>query len=404
MDSTTCKRSLFSFLTEPLLPLQPRASLAHGLFLAEVRSRSEARAPVSYSHYSGSMGSSYGSGGGSGPRGPAGFIGCCISIVVVCGVIVGIGKFAKWSYFKIFPPKTEVAAADESTPAISSNRSPRNQRQSSALAVPRSSAPTSGPAVREEHSQPAREQADVLTSPKGIAQPSEEPDEPVNVPSPLPISGPLAETSQSSAPTSVRNSTTRSDTIAPEEDPEQVHREDDMRNGSEGYVEPPKQSHEPVNVPMTMLPSSPPVEAAQSEQDDSESSAEATKTDTRIWESRDGRQVTATYLGYRNGTIGVSRADGKEFWIPLERLSANDRRYIFEQETSPKAENGDKPALEARVWTDASATHHTNAAWITTENDRVTLLKQNGAFVVVAINRLSERDRQYVEEKRADRK
>ena len=49
----------------------------------------------------------------------------------------------------------------------------------------------------------------------------------------------------------------------------------------------------------------------------------------RIWTNRkDGREITGTYIDYKNGKATVLRDNGKTVTIPLELLSDEDREYI----------------------------------------------------------------------------
>ena len=49
----------------------------------------------------------------------------------------------------------------------------------------------------------------------------------------------------------------------------------------------------------------------------------------RIWTNRkDGREITGTYIEYKNGKATVLRDNGKTVTIPLELLSDEDREYI----------------------------------------------------------------------------
>ena len=49
----------------------------------------------------------------------------------------------------------------------------------------------------------------------------------------------------------------------------------------------------------------------------------------RTWTNRkDGREITGTYIDYKNGKATVLRDNGKTVTIPLELLSDEDREYI----------------------------------------------------------------------------
>ena len=49
----------------------------------------------------------------------------------------------------------------------------------------------------------------------------------------------------------------------------------------------------------------------------------------RIWTNRkDGREITGTYIDYKDGKASVLRDNGKTVTIPLELLSDEDREYI----------------------------------------------------------------------------
>lgn len=49
----------------------------------------------------------------------------------------------------------------------------------------------------------------------------------------------------------------------------------------------------------------------------------------RIWTNRkDGREITGTYIDYKDGKATVLRDNGKTVTIPLELLSDADREYI----------------------------------------------------------------------------
>jgi hypothetical protein len=126
-----------------------------------------------------------------------------------------------------------------------------------------------------------------------------------------------------------------------------------------------------------------------------ESKETPTAPATRQWTNRDGRQISAAYLGFNRGKVRLQRSDRKESWVPLLQLSVADRVFVLEQEgqTNP---TDDAPSLSLRPWSDRSGAQQTTAALVDSTENIATLLKSDGSIIDVPVDRLSDEDRRYI--------
>ncbi len=69
--------------------------------------------------------------------------------------------------------------------------------------------------------------------------------------------------------------------------------------------------------------------SAEKSESGSADSPAKTEPEARTWTNRkDGREITGTYIDYKDGKATVLRDNGKTVTIPLELLSDEDREYI----------------------------------------------------------------------------
>jgi len=152
--------------------------------------------------------------------------------------------------------------------------------------------------------------------------------------------------------------------------------------------EPPKTA---AKVPANATDSSQAVEADKEQSETSEPTA-------RAWTDQYGRQTMATYLGYRDGKIGLRRADGRQGYLPLETFSRTDLKYVMEQSSVPADESADseKP-LVVRTWSDRSGSRSFQAALIDVRDGKARFLRPDGRLGSLPVEMLTEEDQRYLQ-------
>lgn len=72
----------------------------------------------------------------------------------------------------------------------------------------------------------------------------------------------------------------------------------------------------------------------------------------RTWTSTTGSQLEADYVGFRNNTVSLRKADGKAFEIGLQFLSEADRAFVNEQK--PRDAAATAPTATAKATSPAT--------------------------------------------------
>lgn len=105
----------------------------------------------------------------------------------------------------------------------------------------------------------------------------------------------------------------------------------------------------------------------------------------RTWSDATGQhEVQAQLVEVRDGKACLRRADGQLIRVSIWRLSPADRRFLGIAEP------------DSRLWTDNTGKYRTQARLVEIRSDAVRLQSDAGRGVVVSLERLSERDREYV--------
>jgi len=121
----------------------------------------------------------------------------------------------------------------------------------------------------------------------------------------------------------------------------------------------------------------------------------------RTWSSHDGKfTIQAEFLESSEGKVRLKKADGKEFVIPLEKLSAGNQRWV-ESEVSRKQTSKQKPepvSVESlRTWTSRNGKSTTQAEFLEFSEGKVRLKKADGKEIVIPLEKLSASNRRWVE-------
>ena len=90
------------------------------------------------------------------------------------------------------------------------------------------------------------------------------------------------------------------------------------------------------------------------------------------------------------GTVNLTGEDEEERTIPLSEIAHEDQKLIMER------------TGWGRVWEDKSGKHHTVADLVEVVEDAIVLEKVDGKRIVIALDKLSKRDRKYAEARRTD--
>lgn len=105
----------------------------------------------------------------------------------------------------------------------------------------------------------------------------------------------------------------------------------------------------------------------------------------RTWSDATGQhEVRARLVEVRDGKACLRRADGQLILVSIWRLSLADRRFLGIAEP------------DSRLWTDHTGKYCIRARLVEIRSDAVRLQSDTGRGVVVSLERLSERDREYV--------
>jgi hypothetical protein len=105
----------------------------------------------------------------------------------------------------------------------------------------------------------------------------------------------------------------------------------------------------------------------------------------RTWTDASGKyHVEAMLAGVSEGNAQLVREDGRTIFVPVWRLSVEDRNLL-----------GIAPP-EPRQWSDDKAKHHVVARLVEIRSSSVRLELQNTHTIVVPMDRLSQGDQQYV--------
>jgi hypothetical protein len=105
----------------------------------------------------------------------------------------------------------------------------------------------------------------------------------------------------------------------------------------------------------------------------------------RTWTDGSGKyHVAARLVGVSEGEAQLVREDGRTIFVPLWRLSVEDRGLL-----------GIAPQ-ESRQWSDDKAEHHVVARLVEIRSASVRLQLQNTHTILVPKDRLSQGDQQYV--------
>jgi hypothetical protein len=86
-----------------------------------------------------------------------------------------------------------------------------------------------------------------------------------------------------------------------------------------------------------------------------------------------------------------SKSNNQELIIPLEELSETDQKHIEFINSSNKM----IPAV-VRTWTNNNGKFSVQAKYISADENKVTLEKEDGTKITVEISKLSQEDRDYV--------
>jgi outer membrane protein assembly factor BamD (BamD/ComL family) len=123
----------------------------------------------------------------------------------------------------------------------------------------------------------------------------------------------------------------------------------------------------------------------------------ATLSATRTWHNTEGRAVVASFAGYRDGSVLLHATGGRDQWIPIRSLSPVDRQFVLSNVRGPDEIDARTMGsrLELRNWVDVTG-NSLKAAFVSLQNERVELLKENGELAVVPLARFSNYDQDFV--------
>ena len=128
----------------------------------------------------------------------------------------------------------------------------------------------------------------------------------------------------------------------------------------------------------------------------------------RTYRDKTGKHsVYASFKELRDNQVVLKKKDGSEVVLPLDKLSEIDQEYLekkgyltelvsSEDATSePDSETStDSPAL--RLFVDSTGKFKINAVFVELKDDEVLLRKESGGDVTLPLERLSEKDQQYI--------
>ncbi|MGB6043618.1 MAG: SHD1 domain-containing protein, partial [Pirellulales bacterium] len=120
----------------------------------------------------------------------------------------------------------------------------------------------------------------------------------------------------------------------------------------------------------------------------------------RTWTDRSGRfSIDAEFAGAAAGKVRLRKADGSTITLPIDRLGDDSQAWIKEH-----AGNKDRPATGAatptgskvRKWSDVGGRFSIEAELLGVSAGKVRLRKSDGSVVTVALEKLSQADREFI--------
>lgn len=114
----------------------------------------------------------------------------------------------------------------------------------------------------------------------------------------------------------------------------------------------------------------------------------------RIWTVRNDRQISATLVGYRHGSVDLRNEQGNVESIPLDNLSQADRVFLWELASSNETEIH---LFQPRVWTAAKNAAQVTAAVIQFEANSVHLMRCDGRIFTAPSTTFSQADQEYLQ-------
>ena len=112
----------------------------------------------------------------------------------------------------------------------------------------------------------------------------------------------------------------------------------------------------------------------------------------RTWRSTVGTTLEAEFVEFDEGNVILKPADGETKSVQFAKLSTSDQRYVM------------RAAEWGRVWRDSTGKHETIAELISFDSDKVKLERANGQTFKMEIEKLSERDQEFVRSLRSPNK
>jgi hypothetical protein len=120
---------------------------------------------------------------------------------------------------------------------------------------------------------------------------------------------------------------------------------------------------------------------------------------SRSWKSADGRYRTeAELVDFSDGKATLKKANGKAIEVPLLSLCPEDQQFI--KERFPGAASEDfRPGAEYRKWKSQNGKFSILAEFVTANDERVQLRRQDGTELSVELEMLSDGDQEWVTNK-----
>jgi S1-C subfamily serine protease len=114
----------------------------------------------------------------------------------------------------------------------------------------------------------------------------------------------------------------------------------------------------------------------------------------RVWTDASGLHKTeAEFIRFDGKTVFLKRTDGREVGLSLELLSDADQEFVRQQ--LPNRDN-------LRTWTDRTGQSKTSAEFVEASGNQVSLRRADGQLIKVPLDRLSADDQKYVKSRTAD--
>jgi len=114
----------------------------------------------------------------------------------------------------------------------------------------------------------------------------------------------------------------------------------------------------------------------------------------RTWTDRKNRQISATLVGYRRGSVDLRNGQGNVESIPLDNLSQADRAFLWQLASSNETEIH---LFQPRVWTAAKNAAQVTAAVIQFEANSVHLMRSDGRIFTAPNTTFSQADQEYLQ-------